>query len=58
MTVKEILTKQRLEQDIRKWERVIAATANPAPLLYQLKRAQKRLQSFLVSVDSSVDSPA
>jgi hypothetical protein len=52
MTVKEILVKQRLEQEVKKWERVIANTANPAPLLYQLKRAQKRLKSFLISVDS------
>jgi hypothetical protein len=53
MTVKEILTKQQLEQQVRKWERVIATTANPAPLLYQLKRAQKRLKSFLATVDSA-----
>jgi hypothetical protein len=52
MTVREQLKKQTLEQDVRKWERAIASTSNPTPIRYQLKRAQARLKSFLVSVEN------
>jgi hypothetical protein len=52
MTVREQLQKQTLEQEVRRWERVLSSTSNPNPIRYQLKRARARLTNFLTAIDS------